>query len=400
MSGSKNKDVNKYKKKAKIKKPNPILFFLCYALVAPVLKFKCKISYDKSGLTGLKGPALILCPHISNIDFLLVALTLAPHRPTFVVSEHFMARPAIRWFLGKMHVISKKMFCPDIKTVISILRARESGNIVVLFPEGRLTCVGHSLQVTEGTAELVKKMGVDVYTITVNGAYKTLPKWGKSGIRPGKIHITTSKLFDSASVADLSAEDIGKAIDKAMLHDEDKLLNDVFYKCKAPAFGLDGVLYKCPSCGEEFSTYTDERHIKCLACSFSSELDNRYNLKGKYFSCINDWYFWQQEQIDTDVPLESETILAAADEAGNICRSAGYGTVYMDKKIIRFSGECFGEPLEFIEKTSDIKAFPISVGDHFDLYHKKRMYNFILQPEPKKVIKWMQYLDKVTQENV
>ncbi|MFR2531493.1 MAG: lysophospholipid acyltransferase family protein [Anaerovoracaceae bacterium] len=390
---------NKNKKSAKIKKPNPVLFFLCYALVAPMLKLKCRVSYDKSGLDGLKGPALILCPHISNMDFLLVALTLAPNRPTFVVSEHFMARPMIRWFLNKMRVISKKMFCPDIKTIMNILRARDSGNIVVLFPEGRLTCVGHSLQVTEGTAELVKKMGVDVYTITENGAYKTLPKWGKSGIRRGKIHITTSKLFDAESLNSLSAEEIGKTIDKAMLHDEDKIFTDVFYKCKAPALGLDGVLYKCPACGEEFSTYTDACRIKCRSCGFSAELDNYYNLKGEYFSHINDWYFWQQEQIDTEIPLESETILAAADEKGNIDRNAGCGTIYMDKKIIRFSGECFGEPLEFTEKTSDIKAFPISVGDHFDLYHKKRMYNFILQPEPRQVIKWMQYLDKVTKEN-
>ena len=55
---------NRSKKISRIKKPNPVLFFLCYALVAPVLKLKCRVSYDKSGLDGLKGPALILCPHI------------------------------------------------------------------------------------------------------------------------------------------------------------------------------------------------------------------------------------------------------------------------------------------------------------------------------------------------
>ena len=40
----------KNKKKSIIKKPNPLLFFLCYILIAPILKLKYKTSYDKSGL--------------------------------------------------------------------------------------------------------------------------------------------------------------------------------------------------------------------------------------------------------------------------------------------------------------------------------------------------------------
>ena len=112
------------------------------------LRFKLKTRYDIKALKGIRGPAFIVCPHVSNIDFLLVAVALLPHRPTFVVSQHFMTHPKIRWILEKMHVIPKKMFCPDIKTILSIMRAKESGNLIVLFPEGRLTCFGHSLQVT------------------------------------------------------------------------------------------------------------------------------------------------------------------------------------------------------------------------------------------------------------
>lgn len=84
-----------------------------------------------------------------------------------------------------MHVIPKKMFCPDIKTILSIMRAKESGNLIVLFPEGRLTCFGHSLQVTDGTADLVKKLAVPVYMISEDGAYKSFPKWGQSGFPSG-----------------------------------------------------------------------------------------------------------------------------------------------------------------------------------------------------------------------
>lgn len=79
---------------------------------------------------------------------------------------------------------------------MNILRARDSGNIVVLFPEGRLTCIGHSLSVTEGTAELVKKMGVNVYVITENWSLQNFTQMGKIRIlEPGKMHVTIIKTF-------------------------------------------------------------------------------------------------------------------------------------------------------------------------------------------------------------
>ena len=79
-------------------------------------------------------------------------------------------------------------------------------------------------------------------------------------------------------------------------------------------------------------------------------------------------------------------------------RNAGHGVISMDKENITFSGECFGEPLEFSEPLAVIKALPVSVGDHFDLYHKKKMYNFILNPDPRVAVKWSMYLDKLIKE--
>ena len=378
-------------KQKKIKKPNRIIYFILYHLISLFLRIKCKATFDRSGLEGLKGPALVLCPHISNMDFLLVAAALYPQRPTFVVSRHFLARPAIRWFLEGMHVISKKMFCPDIQTIKNIIKAKESGNVVVLFPEGRLTCIGHSLNVTEGTADLVKK-------VTGNGAYKTLPKWGKSGFRPGKIHVTTSKMLDAGAIGSMTRDQIEAAIEAVIFHDEDQIFENISYKCGSPALGLDGVLYKCPSCGAEFEMIAAAYTLTCQACGSSYRLDQRYTRAGGPFRHINDWYFWQEETLDTNEALESDTIVAAVNAKGNIDWKAGSGTISMDRDNISFKGEVFGQPLEFTESTASVKALPISVGHHFDLYHKKELYNFILQPDPRQVIKWSLYMDKVTKE--
>ena len=381
-----------------IKKPNPFLYYLASLIIAPYLKFKLHTSYDRSGIRDIETPSIVVCPHVSNIDFLLVAVALFPHRPTFVVSQHFMAKPKIRRILEIMHVIPKKMFCPDVKTILNIMRAKESGNIIVIFPEGRLSCFGHSLQVTDGTAELIKKLGVSVYTICENGAYKTLPKWGKAGLRPGRIEITSAKLIDSADLAAMTIDEINAVLDKAILHDEDALFTDVKYKCKAPALGLDGILYKCPQCMSEFETVSDEHSITCRRCGFRADLDEKYRLSGGPFERINDWFFWQEALIDLDTPLETDCLVGTTDTDGYMDMKAGKGHITMDRENIHFVGTCCGESLEFTESTSVIKGFPSSVGSHFDIYHKKQLYYVMPQPDPRVSIKWVAYLDKLTKE--
>ena len=384
--------------KKTIKKPNAFLYYLASLIIAPYLKFRLHTSYDRSGIRNIETPSIVVCPHVSNIDFLLVAMALFPHRPTFVVSQHFMAKPKIRRLLEIMHVIPKKMFCPDVKTILNIMRAKESGNIIVIFPEGRLSCFGHSLQVTDGTAELIKKLGVSVYTICENGAYKTLPKWGKAGARPGRIEVTSAKLIDSSDLAAMTIDEINAVLDKAILHDEDAVLTDVTYKYKSPALGLDGILYKCPECLSEFETVSDDHSITCLRCGFSSRLDEKYRLNGGPFERINDWFFWQENLIDLDTPLETDCLVGTTDSDGYMDMKAGQGHITMDRENIRFTGTCCGEPLEFTESTSVIKGFPASVGNHFDIYHKKQLYYIKPQPDSRMTIKWVAYLDKLTKE--
>ena len=58
------------------------------------------------------------------------------------------------------HTVSKKMFCSDVSTIMNLLRAKREGNVIVLFPEGRLGASGRTGKLTEGTAALAKKLGM------------------------------------------------------------------------------------------------------------------------------------------------------------------------------------------------------------------------------------------------
>ena len=383
-------------------KPNAIIYNIVAFFARIYLWFKFRPKYNTDSLKELKkkgGPAIIMCSHTSNLDFLHVAVALLPLRPTYIMSNHFFSHPKIGPLLRPLHAIPKKMFCADINAMRQILKANKSGNVIVMFPEGRLSCYGHTVQVADGTAELVRKLGSDVYWLRENGAYKALPKWGKAGVRKGPVSVDTGKLFDAEEVKYLSVESIERQLSEAILHDDETSFPDSVYKCTSPAHGLDGILYKCPVCGKEFCMESLAVSLSCTTCGASWTLNEKYQLAGPVFSSINDWFRWEQNRINLDAGLETDCILATPDESGVTDRNAGHGVISIDRENIRFVGECHGKPLEFVEKTSFIKAFPATVGDHFDIYSDRIMYNIIPQPNPAEAIKWVQYLDKLSEES-
>lgn len=210
-----------------------IYWILANIIGRPLLKFRLNTKYDRSGFQELidhGGPALVVCPHTSNLDFIFAGVALWPNIPAFVGSHHFTTNKITNFFIKVSHAITKKMFCADVSTIISIMRARDAGKIIVIYPEGRLTCSGHSVQVTDGTAELVKKLGIDVYWITQDGAYKSCPKWGGLKFRKGKVLVHGGKLFDKDEIKDLTLDEIRAGLEKAISHDEDKLFTDVAYR--------------------------------------------------------------------------------------------------------------------------------------------------------------------------
>ena len=138
--------------------------------------------------------------------------------------------------------------------------------------------------------------------------------------------------------------------------------------------------------------------LRCDHCGAEWKLDEKYVLHGPVFDHINAWYAWQEDMIDTDEVIDSEVTVASPGEDGLLVKDAGRGRLRVDRDSISFTGEVFGEPLEFSEKTSIVSAFPASVADHVSMYSKRILYYFYPEPDRKVTVKWVQYLDKVTKE--
>ena len=379
-----------------IGKVNPVLYAALYATLGTMYRLKYHITFDKKIVKDIKGPAIVLATHTSDVDHILSGMTLYPIRPTYIVSEHFLHKRDTAGLLKLMHVISKKMFTPDVSTILNILRAKKENAVIVIFAEGRLSCYGHTLQIADGTAELIKKLGIDVYAWKANGAYLTFPKWREKGDdRIGKIHCVVKPVLSAEQVGKMSLEEIQKVTEDVILHDDELAMPDVKYKSKTMAQGVDKILFKCPKCQEEDKITSDGDHIRC-ACGLDATLDSQYKLHNAPFGRINEWFEWQQNEMDTESGhLESAARFGACGEDGFMDPDAGEGTVWMDKDVFKLSGTIHGEKIEFSVQTSSIGAFPTTPGDHIDIYHQGKLIYIYPQPDPRASVKWVCFLDKL-----
>lgn len=386
----------KKSKKKKIGKVNPILYFLVRAFLKRSYTKKYGITYDKSVVKDIKGPAIVVATHTSDVDHILSALTLYPVRPTYIVSEHFIRNPKTAKLLKLMHVITKKMFTADVSTIINVMRAKNENAVIVIFPEGRLSCYGHTLPVAEGTAELIKKLGVNLYAWKAEGAYLTFPKWRDKGdSRRGKIHTSVKLLLSSDEVAQKSVAEIKEITENAILHDDELAMQGVEYKSDSIANGVDRIIYKCPSCMMEGGISAEGNHIRCK-CGLDVTLDNFYKLHGAPFDRLNEWFEWQQNSIDTDSEhIESKVRLGCCGDDGFMDEYAGEGEAYIDKDTFKLKGVLHGEEIDFTVSAEKIVAFPITPGKHFDIYHGGKLIYVYPQPDERMTVKWVCFLDNL-----
>ena len=386
----------KKSKKKKIGKVNPIVYFFVYMALKRKYTKRYGIKFDRSVAKDIKGPAFVVATHTCDQDHILSALTLYPLRPTYVVSDHFMRDPKTARLLKLMKVIPKKMFSADVSTIISIMRAKNENAVIVIFPEGRLSCFGRTLPITEGTAELIKKLGINLYSWKAEGAYLTFPKWREKGEdRCGEIHSSVKLLLSADEVKEKSVSEIKKITANAIYNDDELAMDGIEYKCGAMANGLDKILYKCPKCMKEGGISAEGNTVKC-ECGLEATLDTFYKLHGAPFERVNEWFAWQQDSIDPESEhLESKVRLGCCGDDGFMDEFAGEGEAYIDRDIFKLKGVMHGEEIDFTTSPEKIVAFPITPGKHFDIYHHGKLIYVYPQPDERQSVKWVCYLDKL-----
>jgi 1-acyl-sn-glycerol-3-phosphate acyltransferase len=139
---------------------------------------------EKSGLENIpeSGPAVLVCNHVSFVDALIIAAACS--RPARFVMDHGIFRIPVLNFVfrtGRAIPIASAREDPALleRAYDEIARALEAGDIVCIFPEGRITDTGEIYPFRSGIKRIVDRTPVPVVPLALRGL------WGSFFSRKG-----------------------------------------------------------------------------------------------------------------------------------------------------------------------------------------------------------------------
>jgi acyl-[acyl-carrier-protein]-phospholipid O-acyltransferase/long-chain-fatty-acid--[acyl-carrier-protein] ligase len=143
--------------------------------------FRVELTGDPS--TFLNSRTLIVANHESFIDGLLIGLMM-PINAVFVVHTQIASRPLFAFILRFVPHLAVDSASPlALKQIVKLV---ESGQPVVIFPEGRITKTGSLMKVYDGAAFVAAKTGATVVPVRIDGAARSY--FGRlAGIYPRKL---------------------------------------------------------------------------------------------------------------------------------------------------------------------------------------------------------------------
>ena len=385
-------DYMKSRKKNSVRKCNA--FVLNTADFCAKLALGRKVKVNLVNKVGkLERPSIVLSTHGSFLDFVFTGRILKKERPHFVAARLYFYHKIVGKLLRSIGAFPKSMFSSDIENAGNCLKVIANGEVLAMMPEARLSTIGRFEGIQESTFKFIKKMGVPVYVVNLEGDYFAKPKWGDKARKGSVVNATLDLLLTKEQVETLSVEEFKQKIETALYYDEFKWLEtmpEIHYKSKTLAVGLENILTTCPTCGAKYQMVTDKMSISCQKCNFTATLNDRYGfVDNKPFNNFAEWYDWQKAEMekqmlsDDTFKLESKVELRHSSKDGKHCtRKSGDGVCVFDKTGLTYKGTRDGEEVTKFFPLKDIFRLLFGAGEDFEIYEGKEIWYFV--PENKR----------------
>ena len=115
--------------------------------------------------------AIIAMNHVSFLDA-PIAMSLLPKRPVFAVDVAISRAWWIQPFLPFVRTMALDPLKPmALRTIINAVR---DGNMLVIFPEGRITITGSLMKIYDGAAMIADKSDAMVVPVRIDGPERTI----------------------------------------------------------------------------------------------------------------------------------------------------------------------------------------------------------------------------------
>lgn len=372
------------------------------------LAWKYHIRFENTQGRQAEPPYIILANHTNFWDpFMLSHFVEEPI--CFVTSDEYFHNFLLRNLLKLVGSIPKSKFISDSATVKAILRVKNQGEVIGIFPEGKRNWNGQTGGILFATAKLIKVLKIPVVVSLLQGAHLSWPRWAKKS-RVGAMTITYRQVLSSQDIQILNVEEIYQRICSELSWDEYEFQRNraVAFKGRNLAEYLELYLFVCPHCNAIGQLTSHHDALTCKACGYEvhyTTLGYLENLQEEpCFPTPGEWDAWQLEHlrhlIEGSLTPEVEGAAIFEDTGVTLRRGdrmrplkkylLGGVSLYPDK--IRFHGLMGGVhdfPLE------DLSGLNVQHNNQFEFYCKKVLYRFSFQNGRTSAYKWVKAVQMI-----
>jgi 1-acyl-sn-glycerol-3-phosphate acyltransferase len=163
--------------------PEFLMRFLCWLLIHSAYRLR------KEGLRNIpaQGAAVVVCNHVSFVDALVISAA-CPRPIVFVMDHRIFKMPVLSFVFrtGKAIPIAPAREDPKLldEAYDRVAKALAEGELVGIFPEGRITDTGELYPFRGGVARIVERTPVPVIPMALKGL------WGSFFSRQGGAAMT------------------------------------------------------------------------------------------------------------------------------------------------------------------------------------------------------------------
>ncbi len=133
------------------------------------------------------GGCLLLANHQSHLDPPLVGLAM-PRPISYVARETLFRNPVFGALLRSLNAVPIDREGLGLSGLKETMRRLKRGEIVLLFPEGTRTADGAVQPLRPGFSALVRRCGVPIVPVGIDGAFQAWPRSAKFP-RPGRVQV-------------------------------------------------------------------------------------------------------------------------------------------------------------------------------------------------------------------
>ena len=153
--------------------PEFLMRFLAWLLIHTVYRVR---TVDVARIPE-EGPAVLVCNHVSYVDALVIGAA-SPRPIRFVMDHRIFKTPFLSWLFraAKTIPIAPAKEDPWLmeKAFVDIAHALHDGELVCIFPEGKLTSTGEINEFRAGIAKIVARSQVPVIPMALRGLWGSM----------------------------------------------------------------------------------------------------------------------------------------------------------------------------------------------------------------------------------